>query len=310
MQEQENSETTEVIKEVVEEDIWGSIVDFWDFVLFPIETGQNTVHITIGNILLVILAFFLTSVILRLIRAFITNKLQEGDKLKFISIFKFIKYFVYLVVILITLSSAGINITILLTASAALFVGIGLALQEFFQDIIGGVFIILDKSLLVGDVIEMEGRVGRVFEIKLRTTRALTRDDKVMIIPNHKFMSDVIFNFTQNHETTREFVSVGVAYGSDTKKVEEILLQCAIENNDVMESPKPFVLFEAFGESSLNFSLHFYVTDSFVDPKIKSQLRFKIDEEFRRNNVTIPFPQRDVHFYPTKNYTQNLSKNE
>ncbi|MBI6120042.1 mechanosensitive ion channel family protein [Salegentibacter maritimus] len=310
MQDQENPEATEVIKEVVEKDIWGNLIEFWNFVLFPIETGENTVNITIGNILLVIFAFVITSIVLRLIRSFITDKLQETDKLKFISIFKFIKYIVYLVVILVTLSSAGINITIILTASAALFVGIGLALQELFQDVIGGVFIILDKSLLVGDVIEMEGRVGRVFEIKLRTTRALTRDDKVMIIPNHKFMSDVIFNYTQNHKTTRESVSVGVAYGSDTKKVEDILLKCARENKDVMESPEPFVLFDAFGDSSLNFSLHFYVTDSFVDPKIKSLLRFKIDEEFRRNNISIPFPQRDVHFYPNKAYTQNLAKNE
>jgi small-conductance mechanosensitive channel len=156
----------------------------------------------------------------------------------------------------------------------------------------------------------MEGRVGRVFQIKLRTTRALTRDDKVMIIPNHKFMSDVIFNYTQNHETTREAVKVGVAYGSDTKKVEKVLLKCAKQIKDVMESPEPFVLFEDFGDSALHFSLHFYVTDSFVDPKIKSELRFKIDEEFRINNITIPFPQRDVHFYPTQNLNQNLSNNE
>ncbi|PKD18194.1 mechanosensitive ion channel protein MscS [Salegentibacter salinarum] len=310
MQEQENSETTEAIKDVVQQDIWGAIVDIWNFVLIPIETGENTVKITVGLILLVISAFVVTSIVLRLIRSFITSKLAQGDKHKFISVFKFIKYFVYLVVILITLSSAGINITILLTASAALFVGIGLALQELFQDIIGGVFIILDKSLLVGDVIEMEGRVGRVFEIKLRTTRALTRDDKVMIIPNHKFISDVIYNYTQNHATTREGVQVGVAYGSDTQKVKETLLKCALENDSIVKSPEPFVLFDDFGESSLVFSLHFYVTDSFVDPKIKSALRFKIDEEFRKNNITIPFPQRDVHFYPTQNLTQNLSKNE
>lgn len=310
MQEEESSEATEVIKEVVAEDIWGSIIDFWNFTLFDYEISGTPIKISVGLVLLVIFAFIITSTVLRLIRTFVTSKLAKEDKHKFISVFKFIKYFVYLVVILITLSSAGINITIVLTASAALFVGIGLALQEFFQDIIGGVFIILDKSLLVGDVIEMEGRVGRIFEIKLRTTRALTRDDKVMIIPNHKFMSDVVYNYTQNHSTTREFVSVGVAYGSDTKKVEKILLKCAEENNDVMESPQPFVLFEAFGDSSLNFALHFYVTDSFVDPKIKSQLRFKIDEEFRANNITIPFPQRDVHFYPTQNFTQNLSKNE
>lgn len=131
-----------------------------------------------------------------------------------------------------------------------------------------------------------------------------------MIIPNHKFMSDVIFNYTQNHETTREAVKVGVAYGSDTKKVEKVLLKCAKQIKDVMESPEPFVLFEDFGDSALHFSLHFYVTDSFVDPKIKSELRFKIDEEFRINNITIPFPQRDVHFYPTQNLNQNLSNNE
>lgn len=310
MQEQEKSDTKEAIKDVVEQDIWGAIIDIWNFVIIPIETGENTVKITVGLILLVVFAFVITSIVLRLIRSFITGKLAQQDKHKFISVFKFIKYFVYLVVILITLSSAGINITILLTASAALFVGIGLALQELFQDIIGGVFIILDKSLLVGDVIEMEGRVGRVFEIKLRTTRALTRDDKVMIIPNHKFISDVIYNYTQNHATTREGVQVGVAYGSDTQKVKEVLLKCARENENVVESPEPFVLFEDFGDSALIFSLHFYVTDSFVDPKIKSELRFKIDEEFRRNNISIPFPQRDVHFYPSQNITPNSPTNE
>ncbi|MBO2544487.1 mechanosensitive ion channel [Salegentibacter sp. BDJ18] len=310
MQEQQKSETSEAILEVVEEDIWGSLVDFWNLILFKYEVSGTPIEITVGLILLVVIAFIVTSVVLRLIRAFITSKLAKGDKQKFISVFKFIKYFVYLVVILITLSSAGINITILLTASAALFVGIGLALQELFQDIIGGVFIIIDKSLLVGDVIEMEGRVGRVFEIKLRTTRALTRDDKVMIIPNHKFISDVIYNYTQNHATTREGVQVGVAYGSDTQKVKDILLKCASENESIVKSPEAFVLFDDFGASSLVFSLHFYVTDSFVDPKIKSELRFKIDEEFRKNNITIPFPQRDVHFYPTQNLTQNLSKND
>ncbi|TDN87218.1 mechanosensitive ion channel-like protein [Salegentibacter sp. 24] len=307
MQEQDQG-TTEALKEVVEEDIWGNIVDFWNLILFKYEVSGTPIEITVSLILLVILAFVVTGIVLRMIRSFITGKLAKEDKHKFISVFKFIKYFVYLVVILITLSSAGINITILLTASAALFVGIGLALQEFFQDIIGGIFIILDKSLLVGDVIEMDGRVGRVFEIKLRTTRALTRDDKVMIIPNHKFMSDVILNYTQNHEVTRESVSVGVAYGSDTQRVKQVLVKCAKENKNVMDSPEPFVLFEDFGDSALDFSLHFYVTDSFVDPKIKSALRFKIDEEFRMNNITIPFPQRDVHFYPTQN--QNSPKDE
>ena len=188
-------EQTEKIKEILEDDIWGNIKEFLDLGL------------------LLTTAFIITSFFLKWIRKFFTRKMETDDKLKFVSIFKFIKYVVYIVVILFTMSAAGINITILITASAALFVGLGLALQELFQDIIGGIFIILDKSLRVGDVVEVDSRVGKVFEIKLRTTRAITRDDKIIIIPNHKFISDIVYNYTQNHKTTRETVMVGVSYG-------------------------------------------------------------------------------------------------
>ncbi|CAM4116169.1 mechanosensitive ion channel family protein [Gillisia limnaea] len=286
----------EQVKEVIEETIWGNILEFFKITLLSFESGNN---ITVGLILLVIAVFFTTSIVLRGTRMLLTRKMGESDKNKFISIFKFIKYLTYLIVIIITISSAGIDITILLTASAALFVGLGLALQDLFQDIIGGLYIIVDKTLLIGDIVEIDGKVGRVIEIKLRTARVLTRDDKVMVIPNHKFITDIVLNYTQNHEATREFVKVGVAYGSDTLKVKTILLECAMDQTGIVKKPDPFVLFEDFGDSALIFALHFFVTDSFVDPKIKSQLRFKIDEKFRLNNISIPFPQRDVHmFYP------------
>ena len=157
----------------------------------------------------------------------------------------------------------------------------------------------VDKSLLVGDIIETDGKVGRVIEIKLRTTRAITRDDKIIIIPNHKFITEIIYNYTQNRRTTREFVSVGVAYGSDTELVERLLLESLVNQPGILKSPKPFVLFENFGDSSLDFSVLFFLNDSFTDPKIKSAIRFKIDRLFRENNVTIPFPQRDVHLFNT-----------
>ncbi|WP_417885684.1 mechanosensitive ion channel family protein [Zunongwangia sp.] len=296
-------DTSSHISKIIEQDIWGTIKNALDFAIF--SYGKNdSVEITVGVVLLVIFVFIITSLLLRFIRSFILKRLLKEDKLKFLSIFKFVKYIVYLIVILITLSSAGINITILLTASAALFVGVGLALQELFQDIIGGVFIILDKSLLVGDVIEIEEKVARVIEIKLRTTRALTRDDKVMIIPNHKFISNTVYNYTQNHRTTRENVKVGVAYGSPTQKVKEILLNCASEQKGILENPVPFVLFEDFGDSSLLFGIYFYIDDSFTDPKLKSELRFKIDDAFREANISIPFPQRDVHLFQTSQKTE------
>ena len=285
------------ITEIIEEDIWGSIMDFLNYG-FHIPAGENTIHLTIGLLLLLIVTFVVTSFVLKLLRRILTRKMEQEDKLKFISIFKFIKYLVYLVVILLTMSAAGINITVILTASAALFVGLGLALQELFQDLIAGVLIIVDKSLRVGDVVEVGGKVGKVFEIKLRTTRAITRDDKIIVIPNHKFISDTIYNFTQNHKTTREKVSVGVAYGSNVALVTRILQEVAAEHQRVLKNPKPLVLFEDFGDSALLFSINFFIKDSFGDPAIKSEIRYAIDKKFREHNVTIPFPQRDVHFYP------------
>ena len=303
-------ENTEKIKEIIEDDIWGSIKQFLDLGIH-FGDGDKRIDITIGLLLLLTVAFLITSSLLQGIRRFFTRKMESEDKLKFISIFKFIKYLVYVLVIIFTMSAAGIDITILITASAALFVGLGLALQEIFQDIIGGIFIILDKSLRVGDIVEIDGKVGKVFEIKLRTTRAITRDDKVIIIPNHKFISDIVYNYTQNHKTTRESVKVGVAYGSDVQLVTKILMEIVRTQKNVLKSPKPFVTFDDFGDSALLFSINFYISDSFSDPRIKSELRYKIDTEFRKNRVTIPFPQRDVHlFQPAPFQHSNVSNSD
>lgn len=287
---------TEKIEEVVTQDVWGAIKDFLNLG-FRFGEGEKEVNITVGLLILVFISFVVASYLLKWIRKAFTRKMDDTDKNKFVSVFKFIKYITYIVVFIAILSLAGINITPILAASAFLLVGLGLALQELFQDIIGGVFIIIDKSLLVGDIVEIDGKVGRVIEIKLRTTRAVTRDDKIIIIPNHKFISDTIYNYTQNRKTTREAVSVGVAYGSDTRKVEELLLQSVAQQSGVLKSPKPFVLFENFGDSSLDFSVYFFISDSFVDPRIKSAIRFKIDALFREHKITIPFPQRDVHIH-------------
>jgi small-conductance mechanosensitive channel len=292
-------EVKEKIAEVVKEDIWGTIQGFLNYG-FHWGEGENMIHITIGLLILVIVTFMLTSYLLVWIRKIYTRKMTETDTQKFISVFKFIKYIVYVIVVFSVLSLAGVNVTPVLAASAALLVGVGLALQEVFQDVLAGIFIIVDKSLLVGDVIEVNGKVGRVIDIKLRTTRAITRDDKVLIIPNHTFITDTVFNYTQNHKQTREFVTVGVAYGSDTQLVKDLLLRSLANDSRILKRPKPFVLFEDFGDSALIFSIYFFISDSFIDPAIKSDIRFRIDSLFRENKITIPFPQRDVHFYQTE----------
>jgi len=188
-----------------------------------------------------------------------------------------------------------VNVTSVFAASAALLIGIGLALQTLFQDIISGVFILVDQTVHVGDIIEIDGKVGRVEEIKLRTTRAVTVGNKVLIIPNHLYLENSLYNWTQNGFTTRESVEVGVAYGSDVQLVKKLLIQAANSLPDVLEKEGTTVQFTDFGDSSLNFKVIFTLGDSFNANNPKSDIRFEIDRLFRENNIAIPFPQRDVH---------------
>ena len=267
------------------------IKDFFNFT-FNITEG---IHIDVKTILFLILVFYLTAFLLKLIKKLLDRKLEEEDKDKFKSIYSFVKYFVYIIVLVVALESSGVKVSVLLAGSAALLVGIGLGLQTLFQDIISGIFILIDKSLHVNDIIELEGKVGKVEEIRLRTTRAVTIDDKVLIIPNHKFLTNSLFNWTQNGIQTTEGVEVGVAYGSDVELVKSILIDVAKSHSRVLKSKAPRVLFTDFGESALQFKLLFVINNSYDHLNIKSDLRFAIDKKFREHNITIPFPQRDVH---------------
>jgi small-conductance mechanosensitive channel len=256
---------------------------------------SDDISISVKGLLFVILVIILTWIVLKIIKRILTRNLPKEDKAKFNTVFSYGKWIVYLVFLLITLNTIGFNVTGVFAASAALLIGVGLALQTLFQDIISGIFILLDQSVHVGDIIELDGKVGRVQEIKLRTTRAVTIDNKVLVIPNHLYLTNSLFNWTQNGTLTRENVQVGVAYGSNVQLVKKLLLEAANNHPDVIKVPEPLVVFTEFGDSSLNFKLIFTLNDSFKATFPKSDIRFEIDRLFRENNITIPFPQRDIH---------------
>ncbi len=282
---------------------WQQIRDIFEFQIIP--GPKNGFHVDVWMILVTIVVLVATNYLFSGLKKLITRNMVDSDKLKFDSIFKYVNYSAYLIIAFILLHNAGVNLTTVFAASAALFVGIGFALQDFFKDIIGGITILTDKSIQVYDVIEINGKVGRVFDVKLRSTRIVTRDDKILIIPNHLFLQDIIHNYTQNHTQTRESVNVGVAYGSNTQLVRELLLNCAASQENILKKPEPNVLFNDFGESSLDFGLNFFVKDSFTSPRIKSELRFAIDKAFREHNITIPFPQRDLHIIQNNSQSKN-----
>ena len=267
------------------------IIDFFNYQI----TFSEEIHISVKAILVAFLAILISSFLLKLMRRIITRKLPDTDKAKFVSVFSYLKWVIYLVIFLVAMHNAGVNVTAIFAASAALLIGVGLALQTLFQDIFSGIFILIDQSVHVGDIIELEGKIGRVEEINLRTTRAVTVDNKVLIIPNHLYLTNSLYNWTENGVETREGINVGVAYGSDVKLVEKLLLEAANSNASVIKKPAPKVLFTNFGESSLEFRVAFTIRNSFEVRFIQSDIRFEIDRLFRENNIKIPFPQRDIH---------------
>lgn len=273
---------------------------------------SESISISVKDILIIITVIFITTFVLRIVLRIITRKLPEDDKGKFNVVFGYFRWLIYLLILLMTLHGVGVDVTAVFAASAALMIGIGLALQTLFQDIISGVFILIDQTVHVGDIIELEGKIGRVEEIKLRTTRAVTIDNKVLIIPNHLYLENSLYNWTQNGFDTRESVEVGVAYGSNVQLVKKLLIEAAAVNKDVLYKDDIAVRFTNFGDSSLDFKVIFTISDSFNANAIRSDVRFEIDRLFRENNVSIPFPQRDIHIIqkPDQSVSLRLDQSE
>jgi len=225
-----------------------------------------------------------------------TNAIEEGRRYTIVQISK---YLIYTVAFVIALETIGVKVTAILAASTALFVGLGLGLQDAFKDLASGVIILMERTLSVGDVIQMGEQIGKVEAVGLRTTSVRTRDDILVIMPNHKMTNETVMNLTHSQETTRFSVGVGVAYGTDTVMVKKILQQIAVDHPESDPMHDPQVILKEFGENSLMFELFFYTRNLFFVEKIKSEIRFEIDRRFRESGITIPFPQRTVwHMNP------------
>lgn len=268
--------------------------EFIDYTIIKTDSISLTVFQLIEFILILAVTWILLKTIQKLINRKL-KKLESGGGSKY-ALFQILKYFIWVIVFGIALETIGIRFNLLIASSAALLVGLGFGIQQIFNDYISGLLILFEGNLKVQDVIQMEdGTIGRVAEITLRTSKIETRDDFVIIVPNHKLISDNIINWTHIESRTRFQVNVGVAYGSDTSLVEKTLLDCANGHPEIAAEPKPFVRFVDFGDSSLDFQLYFWTEKTFRVENIKSSLRFRIDKAFREKDIRIPFPQRDVH---------------
>jgi len=226
-----------------------------------------------------------------LFRYYKRGEINQGSQY---AINQLLKYVLYTVAALWAISALGIEMTVLWGGAAALLVGLGLGLQQTFNDFFSGIILLFERSVEVGDVLDIGGLVGTVNAIGLRTSTMETRDSITVVVPNSKLVTDNVINWSHLDEKVRFKIGVGVAYGSDTKLVKKVLLKVAEDHPSVNEIPNPFVRFTNFGDSSLDFELHFYSRNFIRIEDVKSDLRFEIDNAFRENDVEIPFPQRVV----------------
>ncbi len=256
--------------------------------------------LSIYNLLLVIIIFFAAKGIVFSLDTLIKKRLEKQGIItegKGSSLSQIFKYIIYVFSLFVILESLGIDVKLVFGIFATLGLGLGFALQDVFKDLISGIIILFEGNVSVGDILEVDGLVGTVKEIKLRTSLIRTRDGIYMVIPNSRVVNEKVINWSTHNKKTRFNVKLGVSYGSDVDKVKELLLASANENNVVLKRPSPVIVFNDFGDSALQFELYFWTESSWEIEVTKSNLRFDINKKFKENNIQIPFPQRDVHIF-------------
>ncbi|MCD6179515.1 MAG: mechanosensitive ion channel [Bacteroidales bacterium] len=271
-----------------------SITNFLDFDLLTI--GDN--KIKVYTLLAILIIYLATKLILWLIKKALFRK-QKSAQLDIgntYALYQIIKYIVWVAAIGLLLETVGIKVTVLIAGSAALLVGVGLGLQQTFNDIISGIILLSERSIKVGDILEIDGDVVKIQSIGLRTSEGLNRDDISVIIPNSLITTNKVINWSHQSQLTRFIITVGVAYGSDVDLVIQILKDSALEHPDVTNNNALDARLLDFGNSSLDFQLLFFSKNIFRIEKVKSDIRRIINRKFAENNINIPFPQMDLHF--------------
>ncbi len=212
-----------------------------------------------------------------------------------LSITRLLHYAIMLIGFLMALQALGFSLTNLTILGGALGVGIGFGLQAIINNFASGLILLFERPIKVGDTIQIGEELAEVKELGLRATIVQTFDNAEIVVPNSDLITSQVTNWTLKGRRVRVKVPVGVAYGSDVEKVLQILLNCAAERPEILDTPKPNALFLAFGASSLDFELRVFIPEFTDRRQVHSELNLDINREFADAGIEIPFPQSDLH---------------
>ncbi len=270
---------------------------------YHIYTGKNFT-LTTEHLLEFIVILILGILISKYIRMVVGRKIAKALKVskhQKLILQKIVYYICIVVTVFIALSVLDIPLSTLTFLAGGIGIGIGLGMQNYFNNVWSGIILLVEKPFKVGDVVEVRGIIGRIWDIKFRSFQIHTEENIDIIMPNSIVLDESITNWTKDDQNILSSVKIGIGYGSDIDFATQIMIQAAKSVSGVLtEDQPPFVLFREHGNSSLNFEVFFKVkiTNKLERWQFESQVNYALNTYLRRNNIEIPFPQMDLFIKP------------
>ena len=289
-----------------------------EFMSYNIIPEFNGFTLSFLDVIIIIIIFTASRFVINIFRLYIANRFKdnpdfdEGTRYVYVQL---AKYIIYTIALVISLQVVGFDLSILLAGSAALLIGFGFGVQDIFRDMVSGLLLLFEGTIKVGDIIRVsnsnagEPMVARVLKINVRTTKIESRDGNILIIPNSMLTQNQVENWSFGSDLTRFNIKVGVAYGSNTELVKELLKQATLSHPEVNKTQPIIVRLLDFGDNALQMEVLFWADQTWQVELHKSDIRFEIDRLFRQHGVEIPFPQRTLHI-PGNVYAVNKTDNK
>jgi len=291
---------------------WTDILKFaWQVLNYHIIEFDGYA-ITLGKLLmgllLILLGYMVSRRIATLMDRRVLGRLNLEESLRY-TFRRLIFYFSFLFSILFTLHVLNVPITIFTVMGGALAVGIGFGSQNLVNNFISGLLVMAERPIRVGDYVEVEGLIGEVQTIGIRSTELRTTSNLLVVIPNTTFIEKSLINWTKSGEFSG-FVRFGVAYGTDTDRLREACMAVVREIPEIRLEPEPRLNFIDFGDSALTFELTYTLPARMVPlrRRIESDIRFKLNRRFNEAKIEVPFPQRVVRVMTDQSAIDNRSQ--